>query len=265
MKISACNLMAYSYKNSYISKNSFAGNVKQSIGIKDKLPNPSFYADCGNWAVDYDERERLGKEYTAKILTLCFDDKGNLNPQIASFLDGEKFGLPNGSGGISQQTIKESLASVVDGRYDINLWLYHGTNSHNSAKDILENGFDPTKTKRALYGPGVYFADEGEALEYSGLVIKAKCEGSCGTVSSKFYEKMEQSDVCSKLAKFIGLNSSTYGLWHAENAACQYILADYVRNCITKDLGYDMFKVVDYPENCYVIFNMDAIKQTKEH
>lgn len=265
MKISACNLISYSYKNSYMSNSSFTGNIKQSMGIKDNLPNPSFYADCGNWMVDYDERERLSKEYTGKILSLCFDDKGNLDPKIVSFLDNEKFELPNGRWKVSSQTIKESLSSVVEGKYDVDLWMYHGTDSQNSAKDILENGFDPTKTKRALYGPGVYFADEGEALEYSGLVVKARCKGVCGHVTSKFYEKMEQGDVCSKLASFLGLNSSTYGLWHAENAACKSIFAHYVRNCIVKDLGYDMFHVFDMPEDCHVVFNMDAIKQTKEH
>ena len=114
MKISACSLIAYAYKNSYSSNCAFSGNIRQSVGIKDKLPNPSFYADCGNWMVDYDERERLSKEYTGKIISLCFDDKGDLNPQIVSFLDNEKFELPNGHWGTSQQTIKESLSSIVE-------------------------------------------------------------------------------------------------------------------------------------------------------
>lgn len=258
--------MAYSYKNSYAQKPSFSAQIYQGLGINDKLPNPSFYADCGNWAVDYDERERLSKEYTNKILKLCFDDKGELDPKIVTFLDNEKFKLPYGRWGLeSVQTIKESLESLVTDRHEIDHWFCHGTNSEESAKDILENGFNPAKTSRALYGPGVYFSDEGEALEYSSLVIRARCQGSCGYVTNKFYEKMESGEVCDKLAKFIGLNSSTYGLWHAENAVCKKVLAHYVRNCIVKDLGYDMFHVIDPPENCHVVFNPSAIKETKPH
>lgn len=48
----------------------------------------------------------------------------------------------------------------------IELQLFHGTNEENITP-IIENGFDPTKNKRSLYGKGTYFAHEAKySMDY---------------------------------------------------------------------------------------------------
>lgn len=265
MKISALN-----YGVSPICYRYFKGNLKnnmqkRTMGVENQLPNPALYADCSSFSLPFSKVEALKKDYTQKIMHICFDSNKKLDKRLSDFLDSQTFEIETSTPGVKKQmTIKDAVRESVVRTGKLDMTLFHATGYKEIGDQIIKEGFDPFKISRAQFGPGFYFSpSEGGAREYSGCVLKADCKGNCATFSDPFYDRIARSNVTNEIAKFIGLDSKDWTLKELEHGVCSRVLNEYTRDFLVNDLGYDMGFGFTRFDSCFAIYNPAAISNIR--
>lgn len=231
--------------------------------FKDILPNPERY-DYSPLFTDPRTGSAKRKEYMSKIMDICFDKKGELNPAIKKHLDESLFLFDTKDGAQKLMTFKDAIKASIKGERMIDTNLYHATDMKETVQSIIKNGFDPQKIARTEFGPGFYFAgSEGEAMNYGSAKLTARIKGKCAHVDGKYYERVKTWKMQDKLKKFIGLNSFGYPTQEVENSVTSKIINEYARNILVNELGYDCAYGAEGGKACFVVYNPKAISDIK--
>lgn len=261
MKIQACNI------GMYTKTYSFKSNVSNSSSniLRDKLPNPQMYADYNNPNIDWDTKDRLREEYSDKLLQACFSEDKQLDKRIVDFLDGTKFDIKTSNGILKKMTVGEALKDSIQEIRPYSGRLYHATSSIETARKILNEGFDPFKISRTKIGPGIYCTgSEGHAIEYSTAMLLFEYQGNCACVESEFYERIKNGDVLGSICKYVGMETASYPFGHDAYQVAGKVLNEYVRHYFINELGIDMVEGrTGYCERSTAIFNFDKVSNLR--
>lgn len=265
MKIAFNNLGVYSVNN-YAQRKSFGcSNCSKTMGVEDKLPNPALYSDLNRFDMDFEKQDALGKEYYDKIISVCFDEQGNLDERLKEYLDNTKFEIETATGRKEMMTVREAVtSSIIKSFGDLDMTLYHATWSTTTGDQIIKNGFDVDKIARTQFGPGFYFSpSQGSAMEYNSAILKADCKGKCAHVDGPYFDRITNAEVTTSIANFIGLPMKEYGTAKYGLNAARKVLYEYTRNILVNDLGYDMAYGASRFDSCYVVYNPKSISNIR--
>ena len=87
------------------------------------------------------------------------DKSTSLKEHVKKELDNKVFTFTKYDGEEFKGTIREYFENSITNKRAINnVYMYHCTDSKNTALSIIKNGLDWTKTNRMKAGPGTYFS-----------------------------------------------------------------------------------------------------------
>lgn len=234
-----------------------------SDSLNVELPDSTQY-DYAPLYTDPKKGRMLETTYRNKLMGICFDEEGKLNPIIKNKLDDSNFIFEQPDGTSKVMTIKDALKSYVISSKPFNGQLIHATFVREDAENIKKHGFDPKRISRAEFGPGFYFTpSEGEAMNYGSAMLSARVKGNCAHMDGKFYEKIKTQGVTDTVKNFIGLKSSNHPTFDIERQVVSTVINEYVRNILFEELGYDCAYGAGGGKSCFVVYNPDAISDIK--
>ncbi len=248
-----------------IKLNSFSFKGASDFGVKNLLPNPQEYM-YEPLFTKFEESQTKENEYKNKVNSLCILENGRIHPLIKGHLDESKFIFEFEGQKPMCDTIKNAIQSQILGEDDCDYKLFHATDTIETSKKIIENGFDPKYISRTKFGPGFYFAfTEGDALEYNSAKLQARCKGKCARVNGPYYDKIVTTPVTRSIEHFIGLEPCGYPVGKFNYEICLKILNEYVRNLFIEELGYDLAYGGDRNTSCIVAHNPKAISEIEQY
>lgn len=234
---------------------------------------PKYNMPQNFWRIPWDIRENMRIKYIDQLYQTFFDGKGNVNPDIAKFLDDTKFEItfksPRGGYESACTTIKDFInSSIKQDRGKISEYLFHGTYSPRAMESIPKEGFNTRFICNTNLGPGFYFTpSEGEAREY-GNVIRAMVSGTIARANDRFYENVTGYGVNSQVLKYLGLNTEVCSDIDIQHSFGRKVINEYSRKFITEDLGVDILcgfggnSIRDY---CFCVLNPDSISKVTKY
>ena len=130
---------------------------------------------------------------------------------------------------------REEAEKYVEGSAYGKESIWHG-NSEKVSNSIADDGADPTKNARGVYGQGVYFAaDKAVAEEYAKTAFDDN-DGKASLIEAKFAIKKPFEATSSEIAKLsLAISENNGGKPYSK------ALSDYV-----KAKGHDSIRVTDY-------------------
>lgn len=254
------------------SHNSGFGNISKiaSKGIDEIRSNiPKLKFDQKPWEIEYEAINKARSEYTDKLYSHFFDEKGNLLPVIEKYLNETIFDIevPQFRGKtVVHSTLKDYIRDSISNPRIFSDSIYHGTSSQSAIDDILENGFNPRFISNTRLGPGFYFSEYGEAVNY-GTVLKAMAEGKLADAKERFYENVTSYEISKKIADFIGL---THEVCDDPTVLVEFpkkLINEYSRNFIINKLGIDAltgYGGATPRDFCLAILNPKIIKNIEK-
>lgn len=257
---------AYNPKLCVLANNLKGKNFKVVVAglekLKSQLPNTRLYADCADYSIGYEKRDKLAEEYYKKLLETFFDDLGNLKKEAVEFMEAVRIDVGQNN---SKKSIREIIKNSITDKQRLKGTFFHATGYKEIGEKIIKEGFDPVKIARTKYGPGFYFSSsEGGALQYSSCVLKGDLEGNCAFINTPFYEKVTSFETLTKLRKMFGLESCSYGLREAEEKAITQMINEYSRHIIMDEFGCDLaYNSSSVFDTCCVVFNPKAISNLR--
>ncbi|MBQ4646633.1 MAG: hypothetical protein IJB79_04730 [Candidatus Gastranaerophilales bacterium] len=230
-----------------------------------KLKNP-MEVPFGEFSQVLEENEALTKAYRAQLDAICFDENGNLAPEIAKFLDETTFEITTGgSKGVPiETTIKDYLRQSIHTPEVAQGTLFHGTLNPRNIDNIIENGFDVSKINsgRTKLGPGFYFSgDYGAAMNY-GCVLQADAKGIVAGADNAFYENVANSKTCKQVGDLIGLTPEVCDDPETCYSYPAKLINEYSRKFIVEKLGIDALRGWggnSTADNCVCVLNPNIL------
>ena len=153
--------------------------------------------------------------------------------------------------------IMEHISSLFDNKFE---QYYKETIFHNSEQyeKILTQGFDFSKIKNTVFGPGMYFsADTDNIGMYRGKTIQADFEGKISNGENlKEYNKLN-NEIEKAIRHYLGIENYFSETTMSEHEVMQKFIDEYSRKQIVEKLGLDGAYCNE--GQYFVVFNPDSI------